>query len=220
MTGAAEAGRLHRRQGDILVLLRLIREIRPVRLDGAAEVDAAAVDDREARLLVGAQPVVANVRRAPRDLALTLAAGEGGDHERPFGEVSDRPEIDGVRLDSLPGERGENGKAERRQDDAGADDPAETDRGERDEARAAVGLEVLSLGSELRLRRRAVDERVCRGRVDGGMRPGRVANPEHTEDDGDRGAENCGRPADHEPDEDAGDPDREADRPEAVAGCG
>ena len=89
------------------------------------------------------------------------------DHERPFGEVRDRAEVDVVRLDPLAGERRKNGEAERRQDDAGADDAAEADRGEGQEAGAAIGLEVLLLGGELRLRRRVVDERVRRRRVDG-----------------------------------------------------
>ena len=75
----------------------------------------------------------------------SLLDDERRDHERPLGEVRDRPEVDVVRLDSLAHERGQHGEAERRQHDAGADDAAEADRGQRQEAGAAVGLEVLLL---------------------------------------------------------------------------
>ena len=46
-----------------------------------------------------------------------------------------------------------------------------------------------------------------------------VANPEHAEDDRERGAEDDRRDADDEADENDGDADGEADRPEALARC-
>ena len=100
---------------------------------------------------------------------------------------------------------GQHGEAERGKDDAGADHAAETDRGERQEAGAAVGLEVLRLGGGLGGGRRVADELVRRGGVDGRVGAGGVADPEQPEDDREGGAEDGRGPADDEADENAGD---------------
>jgi hypothetical protein len=100
--------------------------------------------------------------------------------------------------------------------DRGADDTADADRRERDEAGAAVRVEVLLLCGGPCSGRLLVDQGVRRGRVDGSVRARRVADPEDAEDDRDGGAEDHRRPAHHQPDEDDGDADREADGPEAL----
>ena len=122
-----------------------------------------------------------------------------------------------MRRDPLALERGQHREAERRQHDAGADDAAEADRGEREEAGAAVGLEVLLLRCGEARRRRVAHELVRRRRVDGRVRARGVADPEDAEDDRERGAEDDCRDADDEADENDGDADGEADRPEALA---
>ena len=103
-------------------------------------------------------------------------------------------------------------------DDAGADEAAEADRGEREEARPAVRLEVLVLrGGEAR-RRRVAHELVRRRRVDGRVRARGVADPEQAEDEREqRRRRSSAGDADDEADEDDGDADGEADRPEALA---
>ena len=224
VTRASEGLREHGPELDALDLLRRLFVDRPVRLHGTAEMDAAAVEDREARLhatlvrRVLDEAVVADERRAPAHLSLVGLREIRGDHERPLREVLDRPQV-GVGLAEV-GERRQDREAEHRQRDHGADRRAEAERRGLEESRARIGGE----------RRRGcggcdgglVGDGPCLG-LDGRHLVAHVArdlarpeDPEHDrDDDADRGDD----PADDQPDEEARDPDREGDRPQARARC-
>src|SRR5580765_5827993 len=91
---APEARREHGPELDAVDLLPRLLVDRPVRLHRAAEVDAAAEDCGEARHAAVRAAVVADERRAPRDLALLGALQVRGDHVLALGEVRDRAEVD------------------------------------------------------------------------------------------------------------------------------
>src|SRR5262249_40968219 len=107
------------------VVLRVVGEARPVRLDRAPEVCAPVRDDREARLAADLA-VVTDVRRAPGDLSLVGREEEVRDLPLVLGKVADRAEIDVVL--SLLAERGPERGAEDGNRDDGADHAAETER--------------------------------------------------------------------------------------------
>ncbi len=212
---AAEAGRLCRRQNDGSLERRLlIVEDGPVRLHRAAQVDAAGVEDGEARHAFQLA-VVADEHRPPAHLADLRVLEEGGDHELPLWKLVDWPEID-LRL-VLIREGGQDGEAEHRQRDHTADDAAEAERGRGEKRVAPVGLRLL-----LGFRRVGRERRASLGLDDrrrSAHRPRHIANPEEAEDERDHAADHGGDGADDEPGEDDGDADRKADRPEARRRC-
>ena len=211
----AESGREHGRDlrgvwGDPL---RLVGEDQSVRLHGAAEMGAAGVDEREARLAVD-PAVVAHEHRAPRHLADVRVLQVGRDHERPFGELVDRAERRVLLV--LVRERRQHREAEHGQRDDPPDHSSQPERRDGQEGVARIGLELRLAGGHGRGSRR--DERAgFRLDLRGGSahRPRHVPDPEEAEDDCDHRADDGGDRADDETGEDAGDPNREADRPEA-----
>ena len=100
------------------------------------------------------QPVVADVRRAARDLALLRVLQEGRDHELALGEVLDRAEVDvGARLLD---ERRRDREAEDRQRHEAADHGAEAERRGLEELVARVALDLAAPPSD---GRRVLDRR-------------------------------------------------------------
>src|SRR5712691_3845021 len=196
---------------DVLLLVVLHRS---VRLDGTAEVRAAIRDDREARLTVQ-ETVVADVRRAMRDLPGLRMHEELRHEPLPLGEVVQRSEVD-VRVPLLDVRRHDH------EPDCGyghepADHAAEPERCALEEAvsgesmglrhrRLAVGWGYLGGRRNLaplrldRLGRAAILHR-------------RLARPQESEHDRDRRADRRHDDRIHDqPDEDAGNAGREADR--------
>ncbi len=145
--------------------LLLVVQRQPVHLHGAAEVDAAVREDREARLAVE-QAVVADVRRAPRDLALLGVEQEGRDHELVLGKVVERADVDvGV---ALVDERRQDREAEDGKGDHSADHRTQAERRRFEELRARVAddLALFGFGQVGRDRRR----RRCRAQAPPGNR--------------------------------------------------
>ena len=211
---AAEAGRLGRRQLDVVAeRLLLVVEDGAVRLHRAAEVRAARVEDREARHAFQLA-VVADEHRASAHLADLRVLEECGDHELALGKVVERPELD-VRL-VLVRERRQHHEAEHRQRDHAPDHAAEAERGRGEKHAARVGgaLVVALVGTRRGSRERGSSLRLDRRRRGSyGLRD--VADPEEPEGEGDHAADDRGDSADDKTGENDGDADRKADRPEA-----
>ncbi len=226
VAGAAEAaGRERADQRHVLaaasVQLGLVLvEHGPVRLHRAAEVGAAVGDDREARLAVELA-VVAHVRRAAAHLALLRVLEEGGDVPLPVRVLVERPEVDVLRLDV--GEGRQDGEPEHGHGDDAADHGPEAERRALEEAAARKAL-----AGGRRGHRGLADVRRQRGSLRGGRAPlgldrrrrapvlgRRLAHPEEAEDEHQRAPDRGDHLGVHdEPDQEDGDADREADRPQ------
>ena len=211
MTRAAEARGEHRPQLDVADVLRRLLVDRAVRLHRAAEVNAAAVERREARRAVLGAAVVADERGAARDLALLGAFEERRDHVFPFGEVRDRAQVDLIGIHALAHERRQDSETEHRNRKSGADQRADADRRKREERRA------VDIRSRVGDRRHPGLVHALGGRRDRVCRE-QVAYPEEAEHQGDERADDQRGNADDETDENTRDADREADRPEARCG--
>ena len=190
-------------------------------------MDAAAVEDREARLEAAVarrvldHAVVPDERRSPAHLSQVGLSEIRGDHERPLREVLDRPQV-GVGLAEVR-ERRQDREAEHGQRDHDADRRAEAERRGLEESRTRIGGE---------RRRRCggwsgfggclVGDCACLG-LDGRHLVAHVARdltrPEDSENDCDDDADRGDDPADDQPDEEARNPDREGDRPQARPRC-
>ena len=151
MARAAKARREDGAELDAVDLLHRLLVDRAVRLHGAAEVDAAAEERREARHAVVGAPVVADERGASRDLSLVGALEVRRDHVLTLREVRDRPEVDVERLDALPHERRQDPEAEHRKRDSCPDEAADADRREREERRAVDRAAEVRLGDDAEL---------------------------------------------------------------------
>src|SRR5579859_1750375 len=236
----AVAGGDDRIEGDLPVLRALLEARRagvllsgrPVRLDGAAQMDAVVRDDREARLLrrlAGlrildrGRAVVPDERGSSRHLALRWVDGEGSDVPLADRELLDRAEIDLVLLLVEEG-RQEREAGDRHRDDA-ADHAAEAERGALEEAAPRHGglgdvgkRDSLLVGGRRRHPRAGLARLPPLGLDDERMPAqlgGRVARPEDPEDDGDRRADRGDQLGiDDQADENDDDADREADRPQ------
>jgi hypothetical protein len=217
---AAERLREHRPELNAVHVLPRLLVDRTVRLDGAPEMDAAAVEDREARLARVGGAVVADERRPAAHLTRLRVREVRGDDVLPLREVVDRAEVGVVLLDVR--ERGKDHEAEDGERDDGPDRRAEPERRRLEEPRPRIA------------RKRLVgdgDGRRDRRHVRNGARLGRdvryllahaardVSRPQDPEDDGEDGADRRHDPADDEAEQEARNPDREADGPEARARC-
>src|SRR5439155_15504372 len=135
--------------------LTLPAEERRVWLRWTADVGAAAGHDSEARQ-GPEQAVVAQVGRAPRDLASIRISEKGGDDELTFRERRDRSQVDGAP--PLAEERRQDGQTGRRQRDGKGDQAAEGERGSLEQSATRVALAGSVLGgldgrSDRRVRR-------------------------------------------------------------------
>ena len=212
---AAERLREHRAQLDVADLRHPLLVDRPVRLHRASEVDAAAVEDREARQAALREAVEPDEGRPARDLALLRVREVGRDDVLALGEVLHRPEVDLVLLDVREGR--EDHEPEHRQREHAAHDGGEADQRDLEEAGARVGGK--------RLLRRPIDvaarPRAARASISGtSPRTSRVTSRAQSRPKTTAriGADQRDRPADHEPQEEERDTDREPDRPQARSG--
>ena len=214
VTGTAEGLGEHRSQLDVSELLLRLLVDRPVRLYGAAEMDAAAVEDREAGLVGRIGAVVANEGRAPADLADRRILEKGRDHELTLGEVVEWAEIHVVLRDVR--ERRKHHEPENGQGDDGSDRCAQPDRRGLQEPRACVQRKrSRTVSGE---RSSLVRDCPCLGldlRNLAANLPRHFPRPEQAEGDCKCSADGRDDPADDEADEEAGHSDRKADRPEA-----
>src|SRR6185437_12101269 len=168
-------------------------------------------EDREARLVLE-ETVVADIGRATGDLALRRVEQEGRDHELALLEVLDRPEVDLVVVLVLEDRR------DREADDGHGEDPGND--GAESERRALeehVAVDALGLRWSRRRLAFARRDRGSARRRGWELTPpvvaGDVADPEEAKNDCQGRADRHGGPADDQPDENADDADREADRP-------
>ena len=179
----------------------------------------AAVEDREARLTAVRETVVPDEGRAPAHLTRFGVREEAGDDVIALREVLERAEV-GLALLQVR-ERGEDREAEDRKRDDGADGCTEADGGRLEESRARVRREWLLRGGRAGDRRLVGDGAGLR--LDRRHLVAHVARDVTCPQDPERDCENCadGRhdPGDDEAQQHAGDPDREADRPQARPGC-
>ncbi len=182
-------------------------------------MDAAAVEDREARLACFGQSVVADERRSPADLARTLVREERGDDVLALREVLDRPEVGLVLLEVR--ERGKNGEAEHRKRDDRADRRSDTERRSLEEARARVRRKRLLRGDRAGRRRSGLIRDGARLRLDRRDLVADVtrdvARPEEAEGDGDDRTDRGHDPADDQAEQETRHSDRECNRPQARA---
>jgi hypothetical protein len=179
-------------------------------------MDAAVGDDREARALAE-EAVVADVRRPPRDLAVFGLEQERRNHELVLGEVVDRAHVD-LRM-ALLDEGWEDREAQHRRGDDHADQRAEPQRRGLEELRARVaddlaltGIGTRGAGAGRLPRSWRRLGRSCRFLAAERLR--RIPDPEEPEDRGYHGADDEDDLADDQSEEDAGDANGEADRPD------